>query len=126
MTTLALEVSNTDFGFLEKCPIFRFNEYGLELVSQAAVTVSNGACDLLLYPAHLTISDATLSVSAGACDLTLGPLPSGLSFEDNGDGTGRFYGTPAAGTNGVYPVTLTVTDTNGEASKSYILRINSK
>ena len=36
-----------------------------------------------------------------------GPLPSGISFVDNGDGTGTFSGTPPNGSEGTYPVTLT-------------------
>ncbi len=32
-----------------------------------------------------------------------GSLPTGVTFTDNGDGTATLAGTPAAGTNGVYP-----------------------
>jgi hypothetical protein len=36
-----------------------------------------------------------------------GPLPDGVAFTDNGDGTASLSGTPAAGSAGVYPVTIT-------------------
>ena len=36
-----------------------------------------------------------------------GSLPSGVTFTDNGDGTATLAGTPAAGTEGNYPLTLT-------------------
>ncbi|MCW2595828.1 MAG: Ig family protein, partial [Jatrophihabitans sp.] len=36
-----------------------------------------------------------------------GSLPSGVTFTDNGDGTATLTGTPAAGTGGSYPLTLT-------------------
>ncbi len=36
-----------------------------------------------------------------------GPLPSGISFVDNGDGTGTFSGTPPDGSEGTYSVMLT-------------------
>ena len=36
-----------------------------------------------------------------------GPLPSGVSFIDNGDGTATLAGTPAVGTRGSYPITIT-------------------
>ncbi|UFU04080.1 Ig domain-containing protein [Ruania suaedae] len=40
-----------------------------------------------------------------------GGLPSGVTFEDSGDGTGSLSGTPQPGTGGTYP--LTVTASNG-------------
>ncbi len=36
-----------------------------------------------------------------------GALPSGVTFVDNHDGSGSIAGTPAAGTGGTYPVTMT-------------------
>ena len=36
----------------------------------------------------------------------IGALPSGVTFVDNGDGTARLSGTPAAGTGGSYPITI--------------------
>ncbi len=40
-----------------------------------------------------------------------GNLPAGVTFTDNGDGTATLAGTPASGSQGVYP--LTVTASNG-------------
>jgi probable HAF family extracellular repeat protein len=39
-----------------------------------------------------------------------GALPVGLTFVDNGDGTATLSGTPAAGTAGVYPITITASN----------------
>ena len=39
-----------------------------------------------------------------------GNLPTGLSFTDNGDGTATISGTPAAGSTGSYPLTLTASN----------------
>src|SRR5262249_7127878 len=39
-----------------------------------------------------------------------GALPSGVMFTDNGDGTATLSGTPDAGTENVYPITLTATN----------------
>jgi hypothetical protein len=39
-----------------------------------------------------------------------GALPSGVTFTDNGDGTATLAGTPAAGSGGSYPLTLTATN----------------
>src|SRR5262249_48896034 len=35
-----------------------------------------------------------------------GPLPNGVTFKDNGNGTATLGGTPAAGTAGSYPITI--------------------
>jgi predicted secreted protein len=49
--------------------------------------------------------------------LTLaGPLPAGLSFVDNGDGTGTLSGTPLTGSGAQYPVTITATNGIGTAA----------
>ena len=47
-----------------------------------------------------------------------GTLPSGVSFTDNGDGTATFGGTPAAGTGGSYPITVSATAAGGTAAKT--------
>lgn len=42
-------------------------------------------------------------------------VPAGLTFTDNGDGTGTLSGTPAAGTGGVHTVRVTATNEAGSA-----------
>ncbi|MBN9619589.1 MAG: hypothetical protein J0H43_07640, partial [Actinobacteria bacterium] len=39
-----------------------------------------------------------------------GALPNGVTFTDNGDGTATLAGTPAAGTGGTYPFTITASN----------------
>ena len=54
-----------------------------------------------------------------------GTLPSGVTFTDNGDGTATLAGTPASGTSGSYP--LTITAANGvspNATQSFTLAVN--
>jgi hypothetical protein len=50
-----------------------------------------------------------------------GTLPAGLTFTDNGNGTGEIAGTPAAGSSGRYPVTITATSGLGAASESFTI-----
>jgi hypothetical protein len=53
-----------------------------------------------------------------------GSLPSGVTFTDNGDGTATLAGTPAAGTDGSY--TITIDATNGvspDATQSFTLGV---
>ena len=50
-----------------------------------------------------------------------GKLPAGLTFTDHGDGTGDIAGTPAAGSSGRYPVTITATSGLGSTSESFTI-----
>jgi hypothetical protein len=47
---------------------------------------------------------------------TSGTLPAGLTFADQRDGTASVSGTPAAGTAGSYPVTVSATNTSGSTA----------
>ena len=54
-----------------------------------------------------------------------GPLPAGVTFTDNGNGTATLAGTPAAGSGGSYPITLSATNGNSpNASQSFTLTVN--
>jgi YVTN family beta-propeller protein len=49
-----------------------------------------------------------------------GPLPDGLSFTDNGNGTAVITGTPGADScGGRYPVTITATNTSGTTTRHF-------
>jgi hypothetical protein len=62
------------------------------------------------YPTATTLSET-------------GTLPTGVSFTDNGDGTATLAGTPAASTDGSYPLTLTATNSAGHAGQAFTLTI---
>ncbi len=54
-----------------------------------------------------------------------GVLPTGMSFVDNGNGTGTLSGTPAAGTSGTYPVTFGATNgVSPDATQSFTLTVD--
>jgi hypothetical protein len=54
-----------------------------------------------------------------------GTLPSGVSFVDNGNGTGTLAGTPAVGTQGVYPITIGATNGQSpDATQSFTLTVD--
>ena len=53
-----------------------------------------------------------------------GTLPSGVTFSDNGDGTGTLSGTPAVGTGGTYPVTFSAANSSGTATQSFTLTVD--
>ena len=45
-----------------------------------------------------------------------GALPTGLTFTDKGNGTATIAGTPAAGTSGKYPVTISAANSSGSTA----------
>ena len=65
--------------------------------------------------------------TTGTPDATVsevGPLPTGMTFRDNGDGTATLSGVPGAGTGGVY--SLTITASNGvspDATQNFTLTV---
>ena len=63
------------------------------------------------YPAATTLSEA-------------GTLPSGVSFADQGDGTALLSGTPASGSDGTYPITITASNgVSPNATQSFTLTV---
>jgi hypothetical protein len=53
-----------------------------------------------------------------------GSLPNGVSFVDNGDGTGTLSGVPASGTENTYPLTFTASNGNGsDAVQDFTLTV---
>ena len=53
-----------------------------------------------------------------------GPLPSGVAFKDNGNGTATLAGTPASGSGGMYPLTFTAANRTGSTPQSFSLRVD--
>jgi hypothetical protein len=54
-----------------------------------------------------------------------GTLPNGVTFTDNGNGTGTLSGTPAVGTSGTYALTFTASSNGSSVSQSFTLTVNS-
>ncbi len=55
-----------------------------------------------------------------------GQLPLGLPFTDNGNGTGSIAGTPAAGSHGRYPVSITASNAWASVTTSVTIVIAPK
>src|SRR5262249_36146344 len=101
-------------------------------------TAHNGvSADAVQHPFTLTVDQVPAITSANATPFTIGQpgsftvgttgfplpsiarggvaLPSGVTFTDNGDGTGTLSGTPAAGTANNYALTFTATNAAGSS-----------
>jgi YVTN family beta-propeller protein len=55
-----------------------------------------------------------------------GPLPSGLTFTDHGNGTAVIAGTLATGSGGRYRVTITATNTAGTATRKFKIVVSQR
>ena len=55
---------------------------------------------------------------------TTGTLPAGVTFTNNGDGTGTLSGTPSSSAGGLYNFTVTATNTVGIATQNFTLTVN--
>lgn len=100
-----------------------------------AFTLSVGTSPVITSAATITFTvgsagsfTATATPNTGTLIATLsevGALPTGVTFTDNEDGTATLAGTPAPGTEGTYP--LTITATNGvppDATQAFTLIVN--
>ena len=92
-------------------------------VNQAAGITSDASTTFSVGSAGSFTVTSTGYPTAGLSES--GTLPTGVTFTDNGDGTGTLAGTPAAGSGGVYTITLTATNGVGTAaSQSFTLSVN--
>ncbi len=92
-------------------------------VDQAPAITSGNATTFTVGSAG-SFSVTTTGVPNAALS-EVGSLPSGVTFVDNGNGTATLAGTPAAGTGGSYPITITATNgVNPNASQSFTLTVD--
>ena len=112
-----------------------------------AITASNGVGTKATQSLVITVNQAPAITSAASTSATVGTalnftvkttayptpsisdnnatLPSGLGFTDNGNGTATIAGTPAAGSTGVYNLTITASNGIGQpATQSFVLTVN--
>ncbi len=79
--------------------------------------------------AHFTVGSAAAPVTfttigTPTASLESDTLPAGVTFTDNGDGTGTLGGTPAVGTGGDYTITVTATNEAGSGDTTIELTIH--
>jgi large repetitive protein len=110
-------------------------------------TINNGVGGNVVQNFPLTVNEAPAFTSANNVTFTVGSvgsftvtttghpdaaltrggvaLPSGITFVDNGDGTGTLAGTPGAGTGGTYAITFTASNgVGGNVVQTFTLTVN--
>jgi len=80
-------------------------------IQAPAITSGNSATFKVGMPGAFTVTAGGFPVITAG-----GPLPNGVTFNDNRIGTASIAGIPAAGTGGSYPITLTASPKNGSGS----------
>ena len=97
--------------------------FTLTTVGQAPTITSASSTTFTVGAAGSFTVTTTGNPTAGVTET--GALPTGVTFTDNGDGTGTLGGTPAAGTGGSYPITFTAHNGVGtDATQNFTLTVN--
>jgi hypothetical protein len=110
-------------------PLTAVNAYGTA-AQTLTITVRQAAAITSGSSATFTVGTAgsfsvTTTGSPTAAITESGKLPAGVTFKDNGNGTATLAGTPAAGANGSYPITITAANGVGSnATQSFALTVN--
>jgi len=97
--------------------------------TQAFALVVTGAPAFTTAASATAVTGSPLTVAVAASGYPVpaltetGTLPAGVTFTAAGNGTATLAGTPAAGTGGSYPLTLTATSTAGTATQAFVLTV---
>jgi hypothetical protein len=112
--------------------------YTLTLTAKSSAGTATQTFTLTVTKAPVIKKIPTTTASTGAAlSLTItasgysvpalsesGRLPVGVTFTDNGNGTATIAGTPAAGTGGSYPITVTAANQLGSSSQAFTLNVD--
>jgi len=105
-------------------PVVQVNDLSIaSLPHDAAPSFSSGASTSFVAGVHEVFDVSTMGVPLAKLS-EVGSLPNGVTFVDNGNGSAVLSGTPAPGTAGTYPITITAT--NGiapDATQTFTLTV---
>ncbi|HEV7204916.1 MAG TPA: putative Ig domain-containing protein, partial [Jatrophihabitans sp.] len=101
---------------------FTTQSFTLTVTERASVTSADHTTFVVGSAGSFTVT-TTAGFPTATTITETGALPSGVSFTDNGDGTATLAGTPAPGTVGSYPVTISATNTAGTRQQAFTLTV---
>jgi hypothetical protein len=105
------------------------NGVGSPATQSFLLTVENGVTFTSAPTATFTVgapsvfSVTTVAIPAVTSIQQSGPLPAGVAFVDNGDGTAALNGSPAPGANGTYPITFTASNGTPSSTQDFTLTV---
>ena len=128
-------------NYTESAPVYTTGQPGVAAYQNAStakiLTFTGGSLSGSRQPAISSANSATFTAgTAGSFAITTtgtptpsvaetGTLPSGITFQDNGNGTATLGGTPLSGSGGTYALTITASNGVGtNASQSFTLTVN--
>ncbi len=118
--TVALALGNQSWE-CTNCTIIRYVTGGNVI---GTLTPNFTSASAATFTAGVSGSFTVTTVGATGVTST-GSLPSGVTFVDNGDGTATLAGTPAAGSGGIYALTLTASNgVSPDATQGFTLSVN--
>ena len=92
------------------------------VIAAVPPTVTSAATANAQVGSPFTFTVTTTGSPLPTLAITAGTLPTGLTFTPNAtNGTATITGTPAAGTGGTYPITITATNPGGIATQAFSL-----
>jgi hypothetical protein len=95
------------------------------IVSQPPTFTSANAATFVVGQAGTFTITTNAVPNAAFPAIGVGPLPSGVTFTDNGNGTATLSGTPAIDTNGTYALTITADNgIGGPVTQSFTLTVD--
>lgn len=116
--------SNTVVGVSTSTAAFQSGSVPISVTVQQPPALTSAASTTAVVGHASSFTVTTTGYPAPAIAES-GALPSGLTFHDNGDGTATLGGTPAAGSAGTYPLTLTASNVAGpSATQSFTLTVD--
>ena len=101
---------------------FSTQSFTLTVNELASITSADHATFVVGSAGSFTVT-TTAGYPVATTITKTGALPTGVSFTDNGDGTATLAGTPAAGTDGSYPLTITATNAAGNRQQTFTLTV---
>jgi hypothetical protein len=95
----------------------------ISYIEGIAPSITSGASTTFLTGAAAPFTVLTTGYPTAALTTT-GTLPAGVTFANNGDGTGTLSGTPSSSAGGLYNFTISATNTVGIATQSFTLTVD--